>query len=128
MSNSTVYIVDSKIFSFGTFNTFLVGLGRNQVFSYQFKLMCRSCYLYRTLNVEISVEYRKIFVVVFFNVAAKCILGHLQDFRKGWAISLKTCRAIRPSSRSSRKKVNKHFKIRRQLQYLMTRPNDMIHT
>ena len=28
----------------------------------------------------------KIFVVVFFNVAVKCILGHLPRNRKGWVI------------------------------------------
>ena len=34
------------------------------------------------LNVEIGVEYQKIFVVVFFYVAVKCNLGHLQGLEK----------------------------------------------
>ena len=34
------------------------------------------------LNVEIGVEYRNIFVVVFFNVAVKSNLGHLQGLEK----------------------------------------------
>ena len=55
--------------------------------------------------------------------------GAPSRFRKSWGISLKTCRAIRPTFRSIRKqKVNKQFKIQCQLQYLTTRPNDMIHT
>ena len=40
--------------------------------------MCGSCPLDRALNVE----YRMIFVVVFFNVAVKHILGHLQGLEK----------------------------------------------
>ena len=41
-----------------------------------------SCNLDRALNVEIGVEYRNIFVVVFFNVGVKYILGHFQDLKK----------------------------------------------
>ena len=36
----------------------------------------------REFNVEIGVEYSNNFLVVFFNVAVKCILGHLQDTEK----------------------------------------------
>ena len=38
--------------------------------------------IWTRLNVEISVEYQKIFIVVSFNVASKCILGHLPDLEK----------------------------------------------
>ena len=34
------------------------------------------------LNVEIGVEYQIILVVVFFNDAVQCNLGHLQDLEK----------------------------------------------
>ena len=34
-----------------------------------------SCHLDRSSNVKIGVEYQIIFVVVFFNVVVKCILG-----------------------------------------------------
>ena len=47
-----------------------------------FKLMRGSCHLDRALNVEIGVECRNIFVVVFFSVAVKCIFGHLQGIEK----------------------------------------------
>ena len=42
-----------------------------------------SCHLDMALNVEIgvAVEYQIIYVV-FFYVAVKCILGHLQDIEK----------------------------------------------
>ena len=53
----------------------------------------------------------------FFNVAVKCNLGHLQDFQKVGLF-------LDPTEN---KKENK-FKIRRQFQYLTTRPNDMTHT
>ena len=36
----------------------------------------------RALNVEIGVEYRKIFIVVFFYAVVKCILCHFQDKEK----------------------------------------------
>ena len=45
-------------------------------------LMCRSCHLDRVSNVELGVEYRTFFVVVFLYVAVKCILGHLQGLDK----------------------------------------------
>ena len=42
-----------------------------------------SCLLeYNELNVEIGVEYRNIFAVVFSNVSVKCTLGHLQYLEK----------------------------------------------
>ena len=49
--------------------TLLLNLGVNHV-------------IWTRLNVEIGVEYRKIFVVVFFNVAVKSNLGHLQGLEK----------------------------------------------
>jgi hypothetical protein len=39
-------------------------------------------HLDRGWNVEIGVEYRMIFVVVFFNVAVNHILGQLQGLEK----------------------------------------------
>ena len=50
--------------------------------NYDWILLRGSCHLYRLLNVEIGVEYQIIFVVVFFKVVVKCILGHLQDLEK----------------------------------------------
>ena len=44
--------------------------------------ICGSCHLDRVWNVEIGVEYRMIFVVVFFNVVVKHILGQLQGLEK----------------------------------------------
>jgi hypothetical protein len=41
-----------------------------------------SCHLDRPSNVEIGVEYQIIFVVLFFNLVVKCILGHLQGLEK----------------------------------------------
>jgi hypothetical protein len=43
--------------------------------------MSESSHLDRALNFEIGVEHQNIFVVLFFNVAVKCIL-HLQDIEK----------------------------------------------
>ena len=60
-------------------------------------LMCGSCHLDRALNLEICVDYRMILVVVFFNVAVKSILGHLQDLDKVGLFHYKTCTGIRPS-------------------------------
>ena len=40
--------------------------------------MCGSCHL----DVEIGVEYQIIFIDVFFNVAVKHILGHIQGLEK----------------------------------------------
>ena len=50
--------------------------------NYTLSFMRGSCHFDRALNVEIHVECRKIFVVVFFNVSMKCILGYLQDIEK----------------------------------------------
>ena len=45
-------------------------------------LVCGSCHLDRALNVEIGVEYGKIFVVVFSSCCCEIILGHLQGIQK----------------------------------------------
>ena len=55
---------------------------RSAVRIVEFTLRCESCHLDRALNVEIGVEYRKIFIVLFFNVVVKCILGPFQDIEK----------------------------------------------
>ena len=56
--------------------------------------------------------------------------GAPSTLRKGWGISLKKLaeQFVLFLDPSENKKVNKHFKIRRQLKYSKTRPNDMIHT
>ena len=58
-------------------------------------LLCGSCHLDRLLDVEIGVEYWMIFVVLFFNVPVKFILGNLQDLEKIVWFHYKTCSAIR---------------------------------
>ena len=54
-----------------------------------------------------GVEYRKIFVVVlFYHVAVKCILGHVQ----GWGISLKNLGeqyVLLLDAAENKKKINK---------------------
>ena len=94
------------------------------------RLMRGSCHLDRALNFEIGVKHWKIFVVLFFNVAVKRILGHLPTYRKGWVIKNINIaeQFVLLLDPAKIKKVNKHFKIRHQFQYLTTRPNDMIHT
>ena len=72
-----------------------------------------SCHLGRPSNVEIGVEYQRIFVVAFLIVAAffidivKCILGHLQDLEKGGWFHYKNCRVIHPSYQSSKTQKSK---------------------
>ena len=73
------------------------------------------------MKVEIGVEYQTfLLLLLFFNVAVKWILGHLQDI-ESWVISTKNIA-------EQFKKVNKHFKTWHKFQNYMTRPNDMIHT
>ena len=75
--------------------------------------MCGSYHLGRQLNVKIGVEYRIIFVVLFFNVPVKFILRHFQDFEKVLGFHYKTCTV---------------FKIQCHFQHLITRLNNIIHT
>ena len=58
-----------------------------------------SCHFDRALNVEIYVECRKIFVVVFFNV------WYIQDIEKNRTDD------FNKNIAGQFKKVNKHFKI-----------------
>ena len=48
--------------------------------------------------------------------------------RKGWVIKKLAEQFVLFLNLAENKKVNKHFKIQRQLQYSTTRPNDMILT
>ena len=71
-------------------------------------LMHRSCHLERTLDIEIGVEYRKIFVVVFSSCCCEIILGQLQGIQKRLGdLDKKYCRAIHPSFGSSKKQKSK---------------------
>ena len=55
--------------------------------------------------------------------------GAPSRFSEGWGISLKLAEQfVLLLDPPENKKVNKHFKIQRQLQYSTTRPNDMILT
>ena len=58
------------------------GICRHSVFSKYFGDKGVDHVIWTGLNVEIGVEYQKIFVVVFFYVAVKCNLGHLQGLEK----------------------------------------------
>ena len=55
---------------------------RSAVRIVEFTLRCESCHLDRALNVEIGVEYRKIFMFFFYIVVVNCILGPFQDIEK----------------------------------------------
>jgi hypothetical protein len=72
-------------------------------------LVCGSCHLDRALNVEIGVEYRKIFVVVFSSFCCEMYFGAPSRYRKGWVISIKLIILLFDPAKN--KKVNKHFKI-----------------
>ena len=67
-------------------------------------------------------------LLCFFNVVLKCILGHLQDFKKVGRFHYKNDRATHSSFQSNKtqKSKYKHFKIQHQFQDSMTCPNDMI--
>jgi hypothetical protein len=62
----------------------------------------------------------KLFLLLCFYVAVKCILALLQDKNTAEQYVL----LFNPAKI---KKDNKHFKIQRQFQNLTNRPNDMIH-
>ena len=68
-----------------------------------------SCHLDRPLNVEIGVEYRIIFVVVFLSVVMKCILGHLQNLEKVAGFYYKPWAAIQPPFQPCRKQKSKQI-------------------
>ena len=83
-----------------------------------------SCHLGKSSNVEIGVEYQIIVAGVFFNVVVKCIFGHLQDLERfGNFMAEQLVLLFNPAKQ---KKVNKHFKIRRQFQNSTACPNVMI--
>ena len=92
--------------------------------------MSGSCHLDRVLNVEIGVEYRMIFGLVFSYIAAKHILGRLQGLEKvGWFYyqNQTSQQFVVCFDPAENKKVNKHFNIWRQFQNSTICRNDMMH-
>ena len=94
-------------------------------------LMCGSFHLDMALNVEIGVEYKMIFVVVFFKWCFEMYFGAPSRYRKGCVISIKILQSnstFLSCNPAKNKRVNKHFKIWCQFQNSTSHPNDMIHT
>ena len=78
-------------------------------------------------SVDVSVEYRKIFIVLF--CCCEMYFGAPSKTRKGWVISLKNLHSNSSffSIQQKNKKVKKHFDIQwREFQNLTTFPNDIL--